>query len=166
MNGFDDGKVGVGIASVAESDGRIDPSTLGHRQKQTWGRQEAFLAAYAECGSIRKAAPAAGTNRDTVRLWQKGDVLQFRQRLENAQHQFREMLQDMAIQRVQDQGATANPLLLITLLNAHWPEKYLPAVAPAGDAAKDVMKEWREHTRKVRQAKEVEASPSESVNVA
>ena len=34
-----------------------------HLKKQTWGRQELFLAAYRKCGKINKAAVEAGMTR-------------------------------------------------------------------------------------------------------
>ena len=74
---------------------RIDRSELSMRQQQTWDRQEAFLAAYAECGSERRAAPASGINRYTARLWRKSDALGFNQRSEDAKLDFREALQDL-----------------------------------------------------------------------
>ena len=62
-----------------------------------WDRQEVFVEAYAHCGSIRKAAPAAGINRLTARLWTRGDMLGFAQRFEDARLAFREELQDLAV---------------------------------------------------------------------
>ena len=80
----------------------LNLSTLGLKERQTWDRQETFLAAYSDAGSIRKTAPAAQISREAVRVWQRDDVLGFKQRLEHAQHSFREMLQDKAIELVKE----------------------------------------------------------------
>ena len=124
------------------------PTTLNLREKATWTRQEAFLLAYSECGSIRKAAPAAGIDRTTVWWWQGRDTLGFHDRFRAAHHQFREMLQDLAIERVQQPGLS--PLLLITLLNAHWLGKYRPNVQPTDDTARQVLSELRKAARRDR----------------
>ena len=135
----------------------VNLSTLGLKERQTWDRQETFLAAYADAGSIRKAAPAAQISREAVRVWQRDDVLGFKQRLEHSQHSFREMLQDKAIELVKDLKPGNSPLLLIALLNAHWPDKYRPNVVPTDDTAKDLLARLR-HGRKAPET-DAEASP-------
>ena len=72
-------------------------------------------------------------------LWKRDDVLAFMHRFDAAQDEFREMLQDLAVERVRSQDAKANPLLLLALLNAHWPEKYRPNVTVQDDDAVHTM---------------------------
>jgi hypothetical protein len=133
----------------------VDLSTLGLKERQTWDRQETFLAAYADAGSIRKAAPAAQISREAVRVWQRDDILKFKDRLEHAQHSFREMLQDKAIELVKELKPGNSPLLLIALLNAHWPDKYRPNVVPTDDTAKDLLAQLRRGGRRKDQDSEV-----------
>ena len=150
-------------ADGAEEHG-MDPSTLGLKERQTWDRQETFLAAYADAGSIRKAAPAAQISREAVRIWQRDDILRFRQRIEHAQHDFREMLQDKALELVKELKPGQNSLLLITMLNAHWPEKYRPNVTAADDTAKDLIAEIKKLSKQQRERRQTDASTSDGVD--
>ena len=75
--------------------------------------------------------------------WQKTNEFGFIERLEEADLMFCEGLEQLALERVKMQDAKANPVLLITLLNANLPNKYRPTVVMNDDAAKDVLKELR-----------------------
>ena len=154
---MDNNSGSMGASSADELTGEVinyQSLTLG--EKETWNRQEGFLAAYSECGSIRKAAPAAEVPRVTVMWWNRTDYLGFKARFEVAQHQFREMLQDMAVARVQAQKPNDNPVLLIALLNAHWPDKYRPNQQESDDTAKEVLAKLSEMQRARRRAYESE----------
>lgn len=105
----------------------IDVSAMELRQRQTWDKQEVFLATYAEMGSIRKAAPAAGVDRSTERLWRRHDVLGYARRFEDAVLEFREMLEDIALDRVKHpslNGRIGGDGALSHLLNANHPDKF------------------------------------------
>jgi hypothetical protein len=106
-------------------------------------RQDAFLVAFGEVGSIRSAASAAGVGRSTVSDWISKDIQGFRMRMEAARHVFREYLQDMAFERVKNQKPDANPVLMITLLNRFWPEVFRRDAYRADDPAKEVMMDLR-----------------------
>ena len=105
-------------------------------------QQEEFLKAYASRGTIRAAAMAAGVERITVNVWKKDPV--FRDKFELAKDDFREQLEEIAFQRLRDQTSKDNPVLLITLLNAHFPERYRPKEAPVNEDAKEFMTEMRQ----------------------
>lgn len=107
-------------------------------------RQDAFLVAFGEVGSIRAAALAAEVGRSTVTDWISKDIQGFRLRHEAAQHVFREYLQDLAFERVKSQKAEASPLLMITLLNRFWPEAFRRDAYRADDSAKEIMMEMRQ----------------------
>jgi len=99
--------------------GKINPEMVR-------AKQDAFLAAYGECGSLRAACEASGVGRSTVGDWVT-----------------REYLQDLAVSRIKDQKPTDNPVLLITMLNAHWPEKYRRDSQGASSGMKEIMSEWK-----------------------
>ena len=122
-------------------------------------RQDIFLSHYSELGSIRAASEASGMSRSTPHQWVKDDKHGFAKRFEDAKHDFREMLQDLAVNRVKDQGPKDNPVLLITLLNAHWAEKYRPKESGVDETAKDTLKVLREKFKVVRRTEEKEESP-------
>ena len=126
----------------------IEYTALSLQEKETLARQQAFLAAYAEAGSIRKAAPAAGITREGVQYWRRHNTLNFEPRMEAAVHEFREHLQDMAIQRITNPvGNRGSDLLLIAMLNAHWPERYRNNVVVVDDRAKEVLEKLAERRK-------------------
>jgi len=122
-------------------------------------RQDIFLSHYSELGSIRAASEASGMSRSTPHQWVKDDKHGFAKRFEDAKHDFREMLQDLAVNRVKDQGPKDNPVLLITLLNAHWAEKYRPKESGVDETAKDTLKVLRDKFKVVRRTEENDESP-------
>lgn len=105
--------------------------------------QQAFLGAYALTGSVKRSAEAINMPKATVYTWLRADLYGFRLRYESAKDDFREYLQDIAIDRVKGQKPGDNPVLLITLLNAHWPEKYRRESGQSDNAAKEMMVEWK-----------------------
>jgi len=90
----------------------------------TEAQQEAFVLAYGEEGSIRAACKAVdGISRRMVSRWNDGDIYNFKVKLAAAKDVFKESLQDLAVSRVKNPKHRSD-LLLIALMNAHWPEKY------------------------------------------
>jgi hypothetical protein len=116
--------------------GKINPEMVR-------AKQDAFLAAYGECGSLRAACEASGVGRSTVGDWVTKDAQNFKEKYETAKEMFREYLQDLAVSRIKDQKPTDNPVLLITMLNAHWPEKYRRDSQGASSGMKEIMSEWK-----------------------
>ena len=128
---------------------RIDSTTsdsykaLSPSKKRQWRRQDKYLKSYQETRSKSVAAIASGVTYRTAMKWQKTNEFGFIERLEEADLMFCEGLEQLALERVKMQDAKANPVLLITLLNANLPNKYRPTVVMNDDAAKDVLKELR-----------------------
>ncbi|MAH45272.1 hypothetical protein CMI37_05560 [Candidatus Pacearchaeota archaeon] len=118
--------------------------------KKTKANQNAFLAAYIVAGSIKASAEAVRVGRHTVSKWVQNDTYGFRARFNEAQEDFRESLQDMAVDRIKLQKPGDNPVLLITLLNAHWPEKYKRSGFVADNSAKEIMGEWKRWVKETR----------------
>jgi len=127
--------------------------------KKMLANQDAFLAAYTLVGSVKKACESIGITREAVSSWNRNDIKGFRERYISAQEDFREGLQDMAVERVKMQKPSDNPVLLITLLNAHWPEKYRRtgyAVESAGKDMIDAWKKWEKENKKTKGKEQVE----------
>ena len=112
-------------------------------KENTMAKQDAFIAAYGECGSVKAAAEASQVSRATVYDWISKDLYGFKDKMAVAREIFREMLQDMAVERVKSQKPNDNPVLLITLLNAHWAEKYRRDSQTTNTSAKEIMQEWQ-----------------------
>lgn len=131
--------------------------------RATKAKQDAFLLAYGETGTIRAAAGAVGINRSAVKGWRDRDVQNFKIRFDTAHELFREKLQDMAFERVKSQKPDGNPVLLITLLNAIWPERYRRDSYRADDGAREIMSEWKKW---VKENKNKKPTPQEDLEEA
>lgn len=109
-------------------------------------KQNAFLSAFAKCGTILHAANAAGINRETVRTWRSDDE-SFAERFSEAQKEANELLEAEARRRAiqgcrrkkftkngdpiydpetgeQYEELVYSDTLLIFLLKGNDPEKY------------------------------------------
>ena len=83
-------------------------------------RQRDFCEALGKLGSITKAASLAGVSRETIRLWERDDRSGFRQKLRDAHATYADMLESMALERVQNpEGNRGSDTLLIALNNAN-----------------------------------------------
>ena len=128
--------------TVATPRGKIFESDISDSEKEAiHERQERFLVAYAEQGTITNAATLANVHRDTVHAWRNEDRYSFRRRFENAQHVFREVkLERVMFDRISEPaGNRGSDILLIFALKAHWPERYRDDARPADDSAKEVL---------------------------
>jgi hypothetical protein len=137
-----------------------NPSTVN---KQCWIRQEAFLAAYGELGTILHAARVAGIHRDTVNKWIAADLYSFKKRMELAHQDYREFLEGLIHERlVNPQGNRGSDILLMFKEKAEWPEKYREEVKVIGvDASKQMMDKLRELAARERKALEAPAIEGE-----
>ena len=128
---------------------RIDKTTedtyksLPPSKKRQWRRMTKFLNCYSETRSKTVSATYCGVSYRTAMKWMKTNEFGFFERLEDADILFCENLEQLALERVRSQDAKANPVLLITLLNANLPAKYRPTVVMSDDTAKDVLSELR-----------------------
>ena len=139
----------------------------GKEPEDVKARQDLFLGLYSEMGSIRAAAKEMNISRRTPTRWIKDDIQGFKERFEEAKFNFREMLQDIAVNRVKEQGSKDNPVLLIALLNAHWAEKYRPQTTSVDDTAKEVLSDLRDRFKVIKKEEETEdtseVSPQQQV---
>ena len=120
-----------------------DRSYKGAEPDMVRARQSAFLAAYGDVGSVLAAGEASKVGRSTVNDWIRYDAENFRAKFSVAKEIFRESLQDLAVDRVKHQKPNDNPVLLITLLNAHWSELYRRDGAAASNDVREMMAEWK-----------------------
>ena len=139
----------------------------GKEPEDVKARQDLFLGLYSEMGSIRAAAKEMNISRRTPTRWIKDDIQGFKERFEEAKFNFREMLQDIDVNRVKEQGSKDNPVLLIALLNAHWAEEYRPQTTSVDDTAKEVLSDLRDRFKVIKKVEETEdtseVSPQQQV---
>ena len=145
----------------------IDIKSLTVGKRKTYRKQSKFLKCYSETRSRSVSALYAGVSQPSISKWISEDYLEFASRYEEADLQFCEGLEQLALERVKLQDAKSNPVLLITLLNANLPMKYRPTVVMADDTAKSVLTELRKlakDTPVVKTPDEEEQSALDQVN--
>ena len=152
---------------MASSSG-INEEELSTRYRKVLKEQDRFLELYEKSRAKGTSAKGVGVVRETVRLWEKKDILGFKKRLEEADEKFCDTLEQKALALIDDMSVTNSPLLLITLLNANLPHKYRPNVIVPDETAKDMLQELRKLSKgqKVKKDSEDEQSPLEQAEQA
>jgi hypothetical protein len=93
--------------------------------QQCWDRQQAFLKAFGQLGTIRAAARTIGIHRSTVNLWLSTDLYSFKKRMADAKEEYREFLEDLIHEWLTNpQGNRGSDVLLMFREKVEWPEKY------------------------------------------
>jgi len=134
-----------GRDGVAENVGGIVP-TKSEIFKNTTAKKQAFLTAYTKCGTVTSAAKSIGINPATPYDWLKHNTDGFKVSFEQAKQSFADSLESIAFERVQTRDT--NDVLLITLLNAHKPDKYRPNTQATNEQATEVIAKLTKLTRK------------------
>jgi hypothetical protein len=114
--------------------------------KNTGARKQAFLVAYAKSGTVTQASKSIGISPATPYDWLKHDNDGFKANFEQAKQSFADSLESIAFERVQTRDT--NDVLLITLLNAHKPDKYRPNAQATNEQASEVIAKLTRLTRK------------------
>lgn len=112
-----------------------------HQNAVTLARQTGFLAHFSECGTILKASQAASVHRSTIYDWMQNDKFGFNLRMQAARGNFLERLEDIAFHRIlhpDGRNRTGGDVLVITMLNAHAPEKYRTGIVVVDETPKAV----------------------------
>jgi hypothetical protein len=127
--------------------------------QQCWDRQQAFLKAFGQLGTIRAAARTIGIHRSTVNLWLSTDLYSFKKRMDEAKEEYREYLEDLIHERLSNpQGNRGSDVLLMFREKAEWPEKYREEVKVLGVSAPlqmlDKLRELAARDIKAREALE------------
>jgi hypothetical protein len=140
-----------------------NPSTVN---QQCWDRQEAFLLAYAQLGTILHAAKTAGISRFTVNKWLSTDLHSFKKRMELAHQDYCDRIERMIDERLANpQDNRGSDILLMFKAKAEMPEKYREEVKVLGmEGPKEMLarlKEMADRERKVQEALEVPAIEAE-----
>jgi len=112
-------------------------------------KQEIFLAALSEWGTLRKALHLSKLAYDTYKTWHARDY-EFAKRCEEARFSFAETLEELALERVLNPDKSrGSDLLLIALLNANNPKKYRPQLQMSDESSKELINEWRKAAQEV-----------------
>ena len=139
--------------------GPLHPARATYDAK-TLASQDAFLAAFGQCGSIAQAAAAAGVHPVHVRKhWINDDALGFQLRFRDAQAEFADYLEQLALKRVEApsfNGRIGSDVLLMGLLNANYPTKWRHNVQVTHELGTRVVE-----TLRVLQARDREAGAAD-----
>lgn len=127
------------------------PVTLTHAQKQLWRRQEAFLEAYRERGTILHAGDIAGIDRHSVYEWRTADNLGFVARFDEAVQAHADRMERVLFDVAEATTTTTNPAALIFTMKGLKREKYGDRVldTDARDSGRTIASEvraWRRRT--------------------
>jgi len=114
-----------------------DLQVLGRHAKGTWQRQQRYLAAYAKEPIQARAAAAAGISSEAARLWDRGDVLRFRDRLADARSRFDGRLETLLLDLITATDKP-NPLLVMFTVKK-WLPAYRDSAQPIDGTARDVL---------------------------
>jgi hypothetical protein len=148
-------------------DNKYGVKNIGRTNAERKGDKEArkalFLKAFREIGTRSGAFRIAKISRKAYEVWILEDP-DFMRLVANAQMEFGEYLEEIALERVKNPDKNrGSDVLLLGLLNANLPTKFRPQFAMSEDSAKDLIIEWRKAARdKVRGEKveEPEALPA------
>ena len=125
---------------VSQYRSEIDPDALTRGEQLTWERQEAFLDAFNRCGTLTKAAKAAGINYGTVYRWDEGNKLDFTQRYRYARQEWRDYLESMVMGRLEHpEGNRGSDVLMMGKMNREDPEHWTRNVQVTHEVGREVM---------------------------
>jgi hypothetical protein len=123
-----------------------DLQVLGRHAKGTWQRQQRYLAAYAKEPIQSRAAKAAGISSEAARLWDRSDVLRFRDRLADARSRFDGSLETLLLDLITATDKPVNPLILMFTVK-RWLPQYRDSAQPIDGTARDVLDAITQGTR-------------------
>ena len=132
-------------------------------------KQELFLDALKEVGTLRKAAVAAHVGRSTIQKWRADNVNGFRDRFDAALDDFADLLETTMFDLINEMKVGHNPTLLIFALKALRPLKYRELTQVTDEKAQDLLRkleDWRAPAKTEQDKKdqpEVNLTPLEQV---
>ena len=103
-------------------------------------KQQTFLVALRELGTVRKAAEVAHVGRSTVQRWRAENVNGFRAEFLEAIEHFTDGLEDQVFELLKDMKVGHNPTLMIFMLKALRPHKYRELTQVQDDHARDLLR--------------------------
>ena len=103
-------------------------------------KQQTFLVAMRELGTIRKAAETAHVGRSTVQRWREENVNGFRAAFLEAEDHFVDGLVDHVYTILKEMRVGHNPTLMIFMLKALRPNTYRELTQVEDDHARALLK--------------------------
>ena len=116
------------------------PGHRGNKPEDVIVRQDVFLKAYAEEGTILGACKTTGISREAYERWKKEDVNGFAKHFEHAKDDFADRVEANMFKRALDPDCP--PVIQIFALNGLKAEKYRQQQV-SDETAKDVMQQMK-----------------------
>ena len=121
--------------------------------------KELFLEEYAKTRTVSSAVSGLSVSRRTIYEWFSEDI-EFKQKFDDAKLAVGESLESNAFRLIDEmmvENDYKRPLLLITMLNAHLPERYKQS-DNAGEDSRQLISEFRKmaKSKKPKVVKEAE----------
>jgi hypothetical protein len=122
---------------------------MAYTDKRKEQIKKTFLNEYRKQRTISSAISGLKVNRDTIYEWFKEDP-EFKQKFDEEKLAVGESLESKAFQLIDNmvkKGDYGRPVLLITMLNAHLPERYKQS-DNTGDDSRQLISEFRKMAKK------------------
>tara|TARA_R100000458_G_C8227349_1_gene210034 strand:+ start:163 stop:597 length:435 start_codon:yes stop_codon:yes gene_type:complete len=124
-----------------------------------------FIKRYKETKTISSAVSGLNISRDTVYDWFKQDP-EFKQNFDDEKLAVGEGLESKAFQLIDkmvEKGDYGRPVLLITMLNAHLPERYKQS-DNTGDDSRQLISEFRKMAKSKQAKTKAEQEAEDIIN--
>ena len=144
----------------------LDYHSLPSRKKIQAVNQHTFPKLYVINGTIKKSVEAMGFDQHTVQLWKQDDALGFNARFGRAIEAFADGLEDIAMSRIRaPEGNRGGDVLLITMLNAHKPDKYRTGIVVVDEVPKRVAAKLAKMAQEDAEERESQAPETRADNI-
>ena len=119
----------------------VDVDSLDYRQRQTYQRQEVFLEAYVQYGTLLKAAEIANCHYDCAYQWRKKGAFRWNERWQRAVDRRREHAErKYVLDRLDNpHGNYGTDVLAIAYMNRIDPEHWTRNVQVTHEVGREVM---------------------------
>ncbi len=119
----------------------VDVDSLSYQQQQTYARQEVFLEAYVQYGTLLKAAEIANCHYDCAYQWRKRDAFHWNERWQQAVDRRREYAErKYVLDRLDNpKGNYGTDVLAIAYMNRIDPEHWQRGVTVTHEVGREVM---------------------------
>lgn len=137
---------------------KVRPPITDTRARQTWDRQEVFLAGYVKGGNIMSVtSKMPDVGRRAVYRWRDENVNNFVERFENAQQDHCDLMEREIVGRIQEPKSNrGSDILLMFYMKSLRPDKYRESSLQTPDDARRFLKELREFAKGGEREVEVE----------
>ena len=132
---------GAAPEAFLDAEPLVDVDSLDYRQRQTYQRQEVFLEAYVQYGTLLKAAEIANCHYDCAYQWRKRDAFHWIERWQQAVERRREHAErKYVLDRLDNpHGNYGTDVLAIAYMNRIDPDHWRRDIQVTHEVGREVM---------------------------